>query len=112
MFSNKKDTDIYYDDVMNLKFKRTDDSDSMFFNQHGFEWFIVEKKLNKRTYLDWDCLTGKVQLIRTDKEGWIVGKINVKTLSQLKEIIIFYKNKKGDWMKSEMHLKEMEELDA
>ena len=112
MFSNKKDTDIYYDDVMSLKFKRIDSRDSVFFNQYGFEWFIVEKKLNKRTYLDWNCVTNKVQLVRTDKEGYIIGKVNIRTLSQLKEVITFYKNKKGDWMKSDMHLKEMEKLDA
>ena len=38
-------------------FDREEHSDSIFFNQNGYDWFTVTKTLAKNLYIDWDCET-------------------------------------------------------
>lgn len=83
---------IYYKDVLELGFIRKDLNDDIFFNQYGFGWFIVTFKINKNLYLDWDCNTHEVTLIRNNK-GDIMNKIIIEDLETLKKIISFYNEK-------------------
>ena len=85
---------IDYKIVIDLGFEREDQTDSIFYDQYGFNWFIVTKKLTKRTYLDWDCNTRIVTLKRIDKNHNIVGSLDIESLEELKNIIDFFTNKK------------------
>lgn len=53
-----------YDEVMELGFKRTDQSDPIHFKKHGYDYFIVELEIGKDLYLDWDPQTKKITLNR------------------------------------------------
>jgi hypothetical protein len=45
-------------------FKRTDIKDNIFFDQYGFEYFLLQKKLNSYCYFDWDINTQKLYVIK------------------------------------------------
>jgi hypothetical protein len=81
---------INYQDVIDLGFKRSDESDNIFFKQNGFDWFLVTRNLTKRIYLDWDCETHLVQMIRVDKEQTIKGRIYIKNLEEVERVIRFF----------------------
>jgi len=84
---------IDYKTVIDLGFEREDQTDSVFYNEHGFNWFIVTKKLlSKKIKLDWDCNTHEVKMIRLDKKKNIIGTLYVETLNELECIINFFKN--------------------
>ena len=86
---------IDYKTVIDLGFEREDQTDSVFYNEHGFNWFIVTKKLlSKKIKLDWDCNTRTVTLKRIDKNHNIVGSLDIESLEELKNIIDFFTNKK------------------
>lgn len=85
---------IHYADVMRLGFKDSGAiDDTVFFNEHGFDYHIVELKLTKRLYLDWDCATRTVTFHRLSKteDGFIAKSANVDTLTILERLIDFHK---------------------
>ena len=86
---------ITYKQCVDLGFKRTNENDSQWFNQYGYDWFLVEKYINKHLYFSWDCETRFVDLIRHNKECDILGKIPVRNLQHLKELIHFFTNKEN-----------------
>lgn len=81
-----------YKTVIDLGFVREDIGDSVFYDQYGFRYFIVTKKLDEKINLDWDCNTRMVTMIRSNKSETIVGKMYVETLNELKCIISFFKD--------------------
>jgi len=83
---------INYQTIIDLGFEREDINDSNFYDQYGFQYFVVTKKLDKRLHLDWDCNTGTVTMIRLNKEHFIIGKMQMETLEDVKHIIEFFKN--------------------
>ena len=85
--------EIDYKTVIDLDFKREDQTDSVFYNEYGFNWFIVTKKLTKRTYLDWDCNTRTVALKRIDKNHNIIGSLDIESFQKLENVINFFKDK-------------------
>jgi hypothetical protein len=89
---------VDYDEVISRGFKRKDQSDKIFYNQNGYEWFIVTKKLTKTIYIDWDCETHYLTLLRTDKEqGAILGRIFLTgDLEELDRIIRFFTGNEPD----------------
>ena len=74
---------IRYKDVIDLGFKRQDTHDSVFFDDNGYVWFLVTKKLSKRRYLDWDCETHAVTLYKEDKDH---NTDAVKTMYTIEEV--------------------------
>lgn len=85
---------INYKEVIDLGFKRKDlGNDSVFFNQYGFEWFIVIMKLKKGIYAEWDCTTKEVELVHYEKEN-VIGRMPIVDLEHLKKMITFFKGEK------------------
>lgn len=84
-----------YKTIMELGFKETECSDSVYESIHGYPYCIVNKKLSKEIYLDWEKETKHCYLVRLSnpKEGEIGNKVKVKNLEQLESIIDFFKNK-------------------
>ena len=85
---------ILYQEVMDLGFEREDCSDDNFVKQNGYEWFLVTKKLKKNLYIDWDCETHLVELVRWDpKDGDILNRRRLKTIEEVKDCIDFFTTK-------------------
>ena len=86
-----KQKKVNYADVIIRGFKRKELSDNVFFNQNGYGWFLVTKKLSKKISLDWDCETHFLTLIREGKQGTIHGRIYLTgELEELDRIIRFF----------------------
>ena len=81
---------INYSEVKELGFVREEINDDMFFDQYGFGYFLMTKKVAKKIELDWDCNTRLVKLIRVDKQGNIKGTLPINSLEYLKYIIDFF----------------------
>ena len=88
------DRGIFYKEVMDLGFDREEHSDSIFFNQNGYDWFTVTKTLAKNLYIDWDCETHQVELIRwKPKGGYILNRMTLGTIEEVKKCIDFFTKK-------------------
>lgn len=88
---------IDYKKVIDLGFRREDQSDSIFYDEYGFNWFIVTLRLftakNKDfVELDWDCNTREVEMIRYDKECTILSRMKIETYDELVRIVNFFKS--------------------
>lgn len=81
-----------YREIMNLGFKEEFLSDSIFFDQHGFDYTIITKKMTKTIFLSWHKETKRAWLVHIDspKTGNIIGKIPVTSLQQMESIIKFF----------------------
>ena len=73
-----------YSTIMGLGFKETECSDSVYETQHGYPYCIVNKKLTKKIYLDWEKDTKHCYLVRMSK------KVQVENLDELESIIDFF----------------------
>ena len=75
----EKQMPVNYNDVISRAFKRENHSDKVFFDENGYEWFTVTKKLTKHIYIDWDCethflqLLGRFQIFRFRSCLWKLG---------------------------------------
>lgn len=81
---------IDYADVLKLGFKRTDYTDSVHFDQHGWKDFLMELHINKQIYFTWDTLTREVDMIRIDKDSNIKGRYKIESYKQLLALLIFF----------------------
>lgn len=61
-----------YKDLMQNGFVREDCNDQVFFDQYGFQYFILSKQLNKHWSFDWDVNTNKLRLIKVDESQSII----------------------------------------
>jgi hypothetical protein len=89
---------INYKDIIALGFKRQDENDSVFYDENGYDWFIVTKRISKSFYMNWDCETHFVELIR-EKKGDILNRIDLINLDAVKGMIDFFtktNSKKGE----------------
>jgi hypothetical protein len=94
MDNDNMENQFTYKEVIDLGFVREDLGDSVFFDQNGYDWFVVTMKLDKGIQLEWDCETHTVTLNRYNKKYDRLGKIDVPNLFTLKSIINFYTDKK------------------
>lgn len=85
---------IDYKQVIDLGFVREEHPDQIWFNQKGYGYFLVTKKLAKGIYLDWDTEERTVSLVRwKPKTGDILGRMPLFSMDEIKETIEFYKKK-------------------
>lgn len=86
---------IKYSQIMSLGFTEEEVYDKVYFQEYGFPYCIITKKLTKKIYLDWAKETQFAQLVRMkdDKECDIVKRMPIKNLEHLKEIIDFFTDK-------------------
>ncbi len=83
---------IHYIDIKNLGFKEIDGDCQQYFNEFGFDYVIITKKLTKTISLDWSKESQLCEMIRIDnkREQNIVRRIPIMNLKQLTEIIDFF----------------------
>lgn len=65
---------IRYKEIIDLGAKRFAESDRIFFDKYGYDWFRVELKLSPTIYIDWDCNNYTCSLITINKEHDILNK--------------------------------------
>lgn len=84
--------EINYKEIIDLGFKETFSDDDVYFNQYGYQYSIIELKLTKHIYIDWDKPTRICSLIRINnkKECNIMAKYKIQGLEELKKIINFF----------------------
>lgn len=85
---------FWYEQVHKLNFKRDDYSDSVHFDQRGWNPFFMELKLTEEISLNWDCETRTIDMTRCNEEGDILGRMNIKNYHHLTELIDFFTGKK------------------
>lgn len=83
---------INYSDIIDLGFKEEYSSCNVYFNQYGYEYVIITKKLTSKIYIDWAKETGFCRMYRIDnkKECNIQNEMLINDLQHLKEIINFF----------------------
>lgn len=86
---------INYSDIMDLGFTEEIIDDPVYFNEHGFEYSLITKKLTENIYLDWEKETKECSLIRIDhpSKGNILGKMKLLGYDEVKRIIYFFEDK-------------------
>lgn len=86
---------IHYIDIKNLGFKEIDGDCQQYFNEFGFDYVIISKKLTKTISLDWSKESQLCEIIRVDnnKHQNIIRRVPVKNLEHLVEIIDFFTGK-------------------
>ena len=82
----KEPKEIWYKEIRILGFKETEVKDAVYEDQYGFPYKIIQLKLSKRYYIDWDQTTRKCELLKHKKNG-MVKKIPIVDLDHLKGVI-------------------------
>jgi hypothetical protein len=85
---------IKYSEIIDRGFKRLDfGNDSVFFNTHGYEWFICEKVLQKldrgKIVANWCPETKTIEVMKVVK-GDVFGRISCKEIAHFDSINSFY----------------------
>jgi len=90
-----KQEKINYREIINLGFTEEIVRDGVYFNQHGFDYAIIEKQLTPHIAINWAKETQLCEMYRVSRksEGDIVARMNINTLEELKEIIKFFTTK-------------------
>lgn len=88
---------IDYIDLMELGFERDEADDDVWWNEYGFEYFIVNKRLSDNIIAEWDVIEHTVRILKIDGEGSILNELDNIPLYILKKAIKYCKkkNKKG-----------------
>ena len=86
---------IKYGEVISLGFTEKIQKDEVYFNKFGYNWAIIQLKLTKNIYLDWEKSTQLCEMVRT-KKHWVQNKMPIKDLDHLKEIVNFFKESKSE----------------
>ena len=86
----KEPKEIWYKTVKALGFKQKEESDSVYMDQYGYPYKIIQLKLSKKYYLDWDQTTGECELIK-HKKGWIKERMPILNKEHLEEVIELFK---------------------
>lgn len=90
------DNIIDYQDVIDLGFKVERPGDTVFHNQYGFEWMIVQKKLfiakKYEILADWNCVERTVEIVHFKRsDGSRIRTISNVTLEELNIVIAAFK---------------------
>jgi len=89
---------INYSDIKRLEFKEDVQSDSVYFDEYGYDYVIITLDLTKKIYIDWAKETGFAKLIRIDnpKKCNIKKRWPIKNLKELESVIAFFEFFKDD----------------
>lgn len=80
-----------YDVLLKKGFKREDCNDTVFFDLHGYNYFIFSKKLSESVYLDWDSVTQNVKIIKHNESHNILLNKKIESVEELDFIIELFK---------------------
>jgi|GEM_PF-1661547 len=79
---------ITYREAIYLGFTRIDDpDDSVYYDEFGYDYFIVSKEITYNIGLDWNPKSHEVTLFFSDDDGFTKGKIKIKSKKKLKKFI-------------------------
>ena len=98
---------FWYEQVQEMGFIREDYRDSVVFSKTGQYPFFMQRYLMKvenvgEITLQWDYETGKIEMIRCDSNYNILGKIEIRNMEHLQEIINFFcENKQSNCIKEQ-----------
>ena len=82
---------VDYKDILALGFKELiEESDSIYFDQHGFYYSIISLKLARRVYLYWDKATGFVKLTTLGKDHSVISNVPLYDLNAVKTVMSAY----------------------
>jgi predicted ATPase with chaperone activity len=87
---------MHYADVMALGFTSELVKDTVYFNEYGFDYCIINKNLTPLIYLDWAKETQLCVMCRINNEQdtKIVKRLPIRDLDHLKEIVNFFSDEK------------------
>ncbi len=90
---------IKYIDIIDAGFEVDEQSDDVYFMEHGFSYDIISRELTKKIYLDWEKDTKLCKMIRIDgqKHCNIMAEMPVRDLGHLKELIDFFTDDKTEF---------------
>ena len=81
--------EIWYSDIVDLKFNIELVDDQVYFNQYGYKYKIITKQLTECIYIDWHQETRKCTLVIIDdpKKGNIIAQAPINNLHDLKRLV-------------------------
>lgn len=83
--------EINYKTIMDLGFEEEFCSDSVYFDEYGFEYSIISLKLAKHIYLEWSKESRTCEIMRIDKDYNVIRRKKISGEKELKEIVDFFK---------------------
>jgi hypothetical protein len=86
---------INYKAALNQGFQRVDSPDTVWFDDHGFEYFIMEKHISPNAVLYWDIKDHDIEICFTDKDGIVKDRRTVCSYAELESLILlgsYYSN--------------------
>lgn len=86
---------INYKAALNRGFQRIDSTDEVWFDDNGFDYFIMEKHISPSAVLYWDVKDHSVELCFTDKDGVVKDRRLVSTFPELESLVTlgkYYQN--------------------
>lgn len=86
----KEQEQIKYRDIMSLGFEEIQADDTVYLDQYGYDYVIIQKNLTKKIHLKWHKETRLCELVRTDGKGNIRARRTVSGLNMVKQIINFF----------------------
>ena len=86
---------FWYEQVQEMGFVREDYRDSAVFSKTGQHPFFMQRYLMKvknvgEITFQWDYETGKIEMIRCDNDCNVLGRIEIRNMEHLQEIINFF----------------------
>lgn len=87
--------EFLYKTVMDLGFERMESHDGVWFDRHGYDYFIVYKDLPGNFQLEWHPKERTIRLLNLEGKGKIVSHMKVTSRGQLHRILDFL-DPKGD----------------
>lgn len=85
-----KQEKIKYKEIMSLGFKEEIVSDSVYYDDFGYDYAIITKKLAKYKFLQWEKDTRLCVFYKTNKDHDIVFTKEVKDIDEVKFIISLF----------------------
>jgi len=81
-----------YKDLIDKGFERQDIDDVIWFNEYGFNYFILQKVLNTNYYFDWDVNTRFLYVVKHDYDHNILYRKQIISNEQYNDIDELLKN--------------------
>lgn len=81
---------LQYQDLIDLGLKRTETNCTVYERQTGHTAFYLRKKLSKGISIEFNCGQDFARLIRANKEGDILGSIELYDIKEVEKYLIFF----------------------
>lgn len=86
--------EVSYSDVMALGFKEEPQKDKVYYNDFGYEYVIISKRIAKSIVVYWTKNERTLEAVRLSKdEHNVLGRMPIVNIEHLKTLITFYNGK-------------------